>query len=65
MLLKFLYEDQYYIEIKSLQEFGFESFVSNLGGFIGIFLGYSMLQLPELIGKNRLLPISGVLTCFM
>ena len=52
MLLKFLYEDQYYIEIKYWQDFGFENFVSNLGGFIGIFLGYSMMQLPELIGKN-------------
>ena len=54
MLVKFLYEDQYYIEIKYWQDFGLESFISNLGGFIGIFLGYSMMQLPELIGKVSL-----------
>ena len=25
-------------------------FVSNVGGFIGIFVGYSMMQIPELFG---------------
>ena len=44
------YEDRYYAEILQLQDFGFQDFISNLGGFIGIFLGYSMMQIPELFG---------------
>ena len=41
---------KYYEEIEYSKDFGSESFISNLGGFIGIFLGYSMMQLPELLG---------------
>ena len=49
--IKFIYQDKYYEEVLSLKEFGPESFISNLGGFVGIFLGYSMMQLPDLLGK--------------
>ena len=42
--------DKYYEEIKEIKEFGFEDFISGMGGFIGIFLGYSMMQIPQLIG---------------
>ena len=38
-----------YQETENVQDFGFESFFSSLGGFVGIFLGYSMLQIPELL----------------
>ena len=31
------------------KNFDFESFVSGVGGFIGIFLGYSLLQIPDLL----------------
>ena len=46
----FLYTDKYYEEIAYIRAFGFESFFSGVGGFVGIFLGYSMMQLPELFG---------------
>ena len=48
---KIVYLEKYYEEIKQVKHFGFEDFVSGLGGFIGIFLGYSMMQIPQLLGK--------------
>ena len=47
--IRFLYTESVYQEITNTEKFGFESFVSGLGGFVGIFLGYSILQLPELL----------------
>ena len=47
-----VYLDKYYGEIKEIQDFGFEDFISSLGGFIGIFLGYSMFQIPQLLGRS-------------
>ena len=49
--IQFNYQEQYYQEIKYLPDFDLETFISNIGGFLGIFLGYSMLQIPEIIGK--------------
>ena len=31
----------------TIEDFNFESFWSGIGGFVGIFLGYSMMQFPE------------------
>ena len=45
------YGSKSYQEIENLREFGFESFWSAVGGFVGIFMGYSLLQLPEFIGN--------------
>ena len=50
-VIKFLYLDKYYEEIQYLKEFDVEGLISNLGGFVGIFLGYSFMQLPELLGR--------------
>ena len=49
--VEILYADRYYEEIAQVEDFGVQDFISNLGGFIGIFLGYSMMQIPELLGK--------------
>ena len=49
--IMFMYEPKDYEEIQNTQDFDLESFVSGVGGFIGIFLGYSILQLPELLGS--------------
>ena len=49
----FLYEDKDYEEMQNSKSFDLESFVSSVGGFIGIFLGYSILQLPELLGSLK------------
>ena len=48
--IKFDYQLQYYQELKYFADFDLETFISNIGGFVGIFLGYSMMQLPELLG---------------
>ena len=47
--IMFVYENREYEEIQNTQSFDLESFVSGIGGFIGIFLGYSILQIPELL----------------
>ena len=49
-VVRFEYIDDYFQEIEYLVSFDGESLISNLGGFIGIFLGYSMMQFPELVG---------------
>ena len=53
--IKFYYQEQYYQELEYLPDFDLETFISNIGGFVGIFLGYSMMQFPELLGKQRLI----------
>lgn len=49
--IQLVYDTRNYQEIENLAEFGFESFWSSVGGFIGIFMGYSLLQVPEILGK--------------
>ena len=43
--------DKTYQEIVNERDFGFESFWSSVGGFVGIFLGYSLLEFPDLLDK--------------
>ena len=38
-------------EIKQVQAYDIESFVGNVGGYIGLFLGYSLLCIPSWISK--------------
>ena len=40
-----------YQETENVMEFTFESFFSGVGGFVGIFLGYSILQIPDFINN--------------
>ena len=47
--VKVVYTKSTYQNIENTREFGFESFLSGVGGFIGIFLGYSILQIPEFL----------------
>ena len=49
LFLKFKYQDRTYQEVTNSRDFGFESFWSSVGGFVGIFLGYSMSQIPEIL----------------
>ena len=46
---KFVHAEKVYEEIQYTKAIGFESWLSNVGGFVGIFLGYSMMQFPELL----------------
>lgn len=45
--IEIVYMEENYLEIVNVRDFGFESFWSGVGGFVGIFLGYSLLQVPE------------------
>ena len=47
--IKFLYTEKMYEEIRYIKAIGFENWLSNVGGFVGIFLGYSMMQFPEFL----------------
>lgn len=49
--IKVSYMESTYQETENVQDFTFESFFSSLGGFVGIFLGYSMLQIPEILSN--------------
>ena len=49
--IDFVYDEKSYEEIRYNKMMGFESWISNVGGFVGIFLGYSMLQIPEFIAS--------------
>ena len=44
--MEFIYTEKTYEEVKYSRMMGFDGWLSNVGGFIGIFLGYSMLQIP-------------------
>ena len=54
-IIKLEYPGKFYQEIIHVQDFGFESFWSGVGGFVGIFLGYSLMQFPEFLGKYCIL----------
>ena len=43
------YLDQNFKEIKQVRAFGFESLIGNIGGYIGLFLGASIIQLPAFV----------------
>ena len=47
IMLQFLEPD--FKEIKQVKAFGIESLIGNVGGYIGLFLGYSILQLPDFV----------------
>ena len=49
--LNFEYRSDQYLEIKNIRDFGLLSLWSGIGGFVGIFLGYSMYQMSEVILK--------------
>ena len=49
--ITFTYQEHHYQEIEYLPDFDLETFISNVGGFVGIFLGYSLMQFPELLGE--------------
>ena len=46
------YTTDRYQEINNNRDFDFETFFSCVGGFIGIFLGYSLLQLTDLLDEE-------------
>ena len=50
-IIRFFYPEKSFQQIEYLPDFDLETFISNVGGFVGIFLGYSLMQFPDLLGK--------------
>ena len=44
-----LYRQTTFREIKQVQAYDFDSLVGNVGGYMGLFLGYAILNLPHLL----------------
>ena len=49
--LSFQYRSDQYLEIRNMRKFGLISLWSSIGGLVGIFLGFSMFQMSEVILK--------------
>ena len=49
VILKIEYAATGFREMQNYRAFGLLSLWSQIGGFVGIFLGYSLLQVPELV----------------
>jgi hypothetical protein len=45
---------EYYMEIEHVREYSIESLVGNAGGYLGLFLGYALLQLPGFVSEAYL-----------
>ena len=43
----FIFKNDHYKEIKYTRKFDIESLIGNVGGYIGLFLGFSIWQLPD------------------
>ena len=47
--IDFRYLTNEYEEIQNVKDFGLESLVANIGGYVGMFLGFSLLQFSSLL----------------
>lgn len=49
LIIEIFHESEYYLEIRNSKEINSHDLWSQIGGLIGIFLGYSLLQIPSAI----------------
>ena len=54
MHISLTYSSKEYQEIINVRGFDFDSMFSGIGGFVGIFLGYSILQVADLLNVTIL-----------
>ena len=47
--IKIIYAERFYQEIKNDKAFSFVALFSTAGGYLGLFLGYSLLQFPDFL----------------
>ena len=47
--LGFMYRNDKYWEIRNTRDFGMASLWSSTGGFVGVFLGFSLFQFIEIL----------------
>ena len=43
------FKDLSFMEIRNVRSFDIESLIGNAGGYVGLFTGYALLQLPNLM----------------
>ena len=43
------FQDDIYMEVRQMRDYGIQSVVGEIGGYMGLFLGFAILQIPELI----------------
>ena len=48
-----LFHAQTYKEISQIKAYDSEMLVGNIGGYLGLFLGYAILQIPALLSKSK------------
>ena len=48
-IFEIIFKNANYKEIKHVQSFNFETFLGNVGGYVGLFIGVAIWQAPELI----------------
>ena len=48
-----LFHAQTYKEISQIKAYDSEMLVGNIGGYLGLFLGYAILQIPALLSKAK------------
>ena len=48
--IDFVYKSPIYKEIQHIQAFNIESYIGNVGGYVGLFLGVALWKAPDLIG---------------
>ena len=54
LVITVLYATETFEEITNVRDFDIESLWSSAGGFIGLFLGYSLVQVTEILNVNWL-----------
>ena len=50
--IKFRMQDDHYQEILNIRDFGIDDLWGNIGGYVGMFCGYSILQMTTTLIKN-------------
>ena len=45
------FQDGTYVEIQQIRAYSIEDLVGDIGGYLGLFLGFSLLQIPQLLFK--------------
>ena len=55
--MEITFQLRYYEEIKHIRAFDIQSLIGNVGGYIGMFLGFAMWQLPDFLDilKNKII----------
>ena len=48
------YMDNRYLETTNQRDFGFEMFWTSIVSFVGLFMGFSLLQVPDLVENSIL-----------